>query len=267
MATEFPVEYLTALDKVIELSSFTTKYQVKGAEFVSAKTVMVPEIVFDGGTVDYDRFETEGTVELKYSPYELEKDRQKAFYIDAVEDINDGHVRTTNAVSEFQRRYLVPELDTYFFANVASKAKTKATETLTADNIKAEIRNAETQMVNNGFAAADLYMTTDALHALEDSINRQFAGEGVITDEVGKYNMFTIHRVPDKRLAGLDFAVIAPGTVRTVIKRAANYLFQPGEHTNGDGWLCQMRWVYGNIVRKNQAVGLYVNKAASTPGA
>ena len=29
MATEFPEEYPKALDKVIELSSFTTKYQVK----------------------------------------------------------------------------------------------------------------------------------------------------------------------------------------------------------------------------------------------
>lgn len=266
MATEFPVEYLTALDKVIELNSFTTKYQVKGAEFANAKTVKVPELVFDGGTVDYDRFETEGSVEQKYTAYELDKDRQKAFYIDAVEDIDDGHVRTTNAVSEFERLFLVPELDKYFFANVGTKAKTKATETITAENVKAEIRKAETQMVNNGFAAADLYMTTAALHALEDSIDRQFAGEGVITDVVGKYNMFDIHRVPDERLAGLDFAVIAPGTVRNIIKRACNYLFQPGQHTHGDGWLCQMRWVYGNIVRKNQAAGLYVNKAAS-PGA
>lgn len=265
MATEFPVEYLTALDKVIELNSFTTKYQVKGAEFANAKTVMVPELVFDGGAVDYDRFATEGSVELKYTAYELDKDRQKAFYIDAVEDIDDGHVRTTNAVSEFQRLFLVPELDTYFFTNVGTKAKTKATETLTAANIKGEIRKAETQMINNGFAAADLYMTSDALHALEDSIDRQFAGEGTITDEVGKYNMFTIHRVPDTRLAGLDFAVIAPGTVRTVIKRAANYLFPAGTHTHGDGWLCQMRWVYGNIALKNKTAGMYVNKAASTP--
>lgn len=65
MATEFPEEYLKALDKVIELSSFTTKYQVKGAEFSAAKTVKIPELVFDGGTTDYDRFKSEGRVELR----------------------------------------------------------------------------------------------------------------------------------------------------------------------------------------------------------
>lgn len=47
MATEFPEEYPKALDKVIELSSFTTKYQVKGAEFANAKTVKIPEPVFE----------------------------------------------------------------------------------------------------------------------------------------------------------------------------------------------------------------------------
>lgn len=65
MATEFPEEYLKALDKVIELSSFTTKYQVKGAEFSAAKSVKIPELVFDGGTTDYDRFKSEGRVELR----------------------------------------------------------------------------------------------------------------------------------------------------------------------------------------------------------
>ncbi|MEG2532905.1 MAG: hypothetical protein RSB04_07840 [Gordonibacter sp.] len=263
MATEFPIEYLEALDKVIELGSFTTKYQAKGAEFATAKTIKVPELVFDSGTVDYARFKSEGKVEMVYTTYELEKDKEKTFYIDAVEDINDGHIRSTNAVSEFQRLFLVPELDKYFFGNVGTKAKTKATAKLTVANIKGELRKARTQMVNNGFGAADLYMTADVLALLEDAIDRQFAGEGSITDEVGHYNMFTIYMAPNERLSGLDFAVIAPGSIRNVVKRAANYLFPAGTHTQGDGWLAQMRWVYGNIAYKNKTAGMYVNKAAT----
>ena len=266
MATEFPVEYLAALDKVIELGSFTTKYQAQGAEFSNAKTVLIPEIEFDGGTEQYNRFKSEGKVEMHYRPYELDRDREKTFYIDAVEDIDEAHVRTTNAVSEFERLYLIPELDSYFFGNVGTKAKTLGTTVLTPENIKGELRKARWQMVNHGFGSADLYMTADALSCLEDAIDRQFAGEGEITDMVGRYNIFNIYMVPDERMSGLDFAVIAPGTIQNVIKRAVAYLFQPGQHTSGDGWLAQMRWVYGNLARYNKLWGLYANRASGTGG-
>lgn len=265
MATEFPVEYLETLDEVIEQESFTTKYAVDGAEFVNAKTVMVPEITFDGGTVEYDRFKTESKSELVYAPYELDYDREKVFYVDAIEDVNEAHLRVLNQVSQFERVHLVPEIDKNFFGHVGKKAKTIANTALTAANIKTELRKARTQMVNNGFARADLYMSPDALGLLEDAINREFAGEGVITDMVGAYNIFDVYMVPDERLAGLDFAVIAqsPEVVRHVVKRASHFLFAPGEHTGGDGYLDQLRWVYGDVTRKNKTAGMYANKASA----
>lgn len=264
ISQEYPVQYLTAIDAAVEMSSFTTKYQVEGAEFVRGKTIMVPEIHFDGGTVPYNRFQTESEIKTTYTPYELECDREKSFYIDAIDDIDDVHIRSTNAITEFERLYLVPELDTYFFANVGLKAKTKATTKLSKTNIKAELRKARFQMIQNGFSSADLYMTCDALALLEDAIDRQFAGEGAINDTVGSYNMFRIYTVPDDRLAGLDFAVIADGCIKNVMKRAATYLFQPGNHTGGDGWIAQLRWVYGNLSHNNKRGGLYVNGTVKT---
>lgn len=265
MATEFPTEYLTALDEVIEQESFTTPYSVDGAEFASAKTVMVPEITFDGGTEEYNRFKSEGKSEIHYEPYTLDHDREKTFYVDAIEDLDEAHLRVLHQVSEFERLYLVPEIDTGFFKHVGSKAKTTGTAALTTGSIKAELRKARTQMVNSGFARANLYMTSDALNCLEDAIDRQFAGEGTITDMVGSYNIFQIYEVPESRLAGLDFAVIAPSpeVVRHVVKRAAHYFFEPGKHTTGDGYLDQMRWVYGDITRKNKVAGLYAHKATA----
>lgn len=262
---EFPVEYLKALDKVIELESFTRKYQVAGAEFAQHKQVKVPVIEIADAIDDYDRFKTETKSGLHYDTYTLDQDKQAVFYVDAVQDIDQQHILTTNIISEFERLQLIPAIDSYFFTEVSKKALTKATTSLTAANIKEELRKARIQMVNNGFVSADLYMTADALSCLEDAIDRQFAGEGVITDEVGRYNMFNIHMVPDARMAGQDFVVIAPGVVRHVVKRAAQYLFQPGQHTNGDGWLAQMRWVYGNIALNSKKAGMYVNKGAAKP--
>ena len=65
------MEYSQVLDELVEQESFTTQFQEHGAEFVSARTVKVPEMVFDGGTVNYDRFQTKGTAEIKYTSYEL----------------------------------------------------------------------------------------------------------------------------------------------------------------------------------------------------
>lgn len=266
MATEFPVEYLTVLDEVIEQESFTTKYNVAGAEFANAKTVMVPEIIFDGGTEDYDRFKTEGKSELKYEPYTLEYDRQKTFYVDAIEDLDEAHLRVLNQVTQFERTKFVPEIDKNFFGHVAKKAKTTGTAALTTSNIKAELRKARTQIVNAGFGRADLYVTADTLAILEDAINREFAGEGVITDMVGAYNIFDIYMVPDERMGGLDFAAIVndPEVVRHVVKRAAHYFFAPGQHSTGDGYLDQMRWVYGDVTRKNKTAGLYAHKTSAS---
>lgn len=266
MATEFPVEYLTALDELVEQESFTTRYQVNGAEFTSKKTVMIPELVIADGLVEYDRFKTENTAEIKYTAYELEKDMQTAFYIDAVEDIDEQHLRLLNVAREFERTKLVPSIDQYFFGKVKANAKTDAKTNLTAANIKEELRKARMQMVQNGFTSADLYLSVDALSCLEDAIDRQFAGEGVITDVVGHYDMFNLFMAPDDRLA-VDFAVIGGGTdtIKHIWKRQVAKTFSPEVNQSGDGTTLQFRWVYGTLCRKNKVGGIYVNKGAKAP--
>ncbi len=266
MATEFPVEYLTALDELVEQESFTTRYQVSGAEFTSTKTIRIPELEIANGTVAYDRFKTENTAEIKYASYELDKDVQTAFYIDAVEDINEQHLRLLNVARDFERLKLVPEIDTYFFGKVKANAKTDAKTNITAANIKEELRKARVQMVQNGFTSADLYLSVDALSCLEDSIDRQFAGEGTITDVVGHYDMFDLFMVPDARL-GLDFAVIGGGTdtIKHIWKRQVAKTFGPEVNQSGDGTTLQFRWVYGSLCPKNRKGGIYVNKGTAKP--
>lgn len=266
LVTEFPKEYLTALDEIVEQESFTTAYQETGAEFTSTKTVLIPELIIANGTVPYDKFETMNDTAIKYAAYELDQDRQTTFYIDAVEDIDEQHLRLLNLASEFNRTKLVPEIDTYFFGKVKANAKTDAKTNLTAANIKEELRNARMQMVQNGFNAAELYMSVDALSCLEDAIDRQFAGEGTITDVVGHYDMFNVHMVPDDRL-GLDFAVIAGGkkTIKHIWKRQVSNYFGPGTWQRGDGTALQMRWVYGTLCPKNRKGGIYVSKGTAKP--
>lgn len=271
LTTEFPEEYKQVLDEVIEQESFTTPFQEQGAEFVSARTVKVPEMVFDGGTDDYDRFVTKGEAAIKYTSYKLDKDRQKSFYNDALDVIDQPLLGMTNIASQFERTLLVPEIDTYFFGKAKNAAKTKATTNLTAANIKAELRNARTQIKQAGYSTACLYMSSEALACLEDSLDREFSGEGVITDTVGTYNFFEIFELPDERIGDADFIAIGKSAdknlkpIRFVWKRAVTKYINAAINQNGDGDELQMRWVYGTIALKNKAAGIYMNKGAKAP--
>lgn len=262
-ANEFPVDYLTALDEELTQSSFSSKYDVEGAEFVSKKTVKVPRIEFKNGLMPYDEFKTDTGASLEYDMYELDHDAQADFKVDAVEDIDTAHILSTNLGGEFIRTKAVPEMDYDFFEKMVEYAGNRSTTALTETNIKSEIRKARTAFTQAGLAGGDLYMSSEALELLENAIDRTFANEGNITDSVGNYKGFDIYEVPDLRLGtGVDFIAIAPGCARYIKKRSVSYIFAPGRHTNGDCWLSQYRWVYGAIALKNKRNGIYVHHNA-----
>lgn len=266
--TAFPVEYIDAIDEVLVGATYASRYGVGGAEFVSGRQVSVPDIDFGDSPdpVDYDRFKTESDVTVGRTIYELDNDKQKVFYTDAVDSIDEAAANATQIVSEYQRTILQPFVDKDFFKVANAKAGGKGTAQLTKDNIKAEIRKARTQFVQVGLTGGDLYMTSTALALLEDATNREWSNETAITDTVGTYNGFSVFEVPDELLQA-DFLAISGGTrtIRYIVKRAAAYMFAPGQHTGGDGWLNQLRWVYGSIVRKNKVKGIYTSKYAATP--
>ena len=261
---EFPTVFLNELDQLLLHGTYAGRYTVQGAEFVSNRTVNVPEITFpDAAVNDYDRFRTENNVKLEYTPYTLGYDKEAVFYVDAVDDRDTAALLSTNAVAEYEREIFGPYIDVQFFRFLAQKAATKATTALTKDNIKGEIRKARTQFFEAGLEGGELYMTSEAKGLLEDATGRQWANEGAINDIIGVYDGFQVIEVPAATL-GADFIAVAggQGTVRHIVKRAVSYLWAPGTHTSGDGWMAQLRWVFGDIVRKNRRVGIYCNAAS-----
>lgn len=263
--SEYPTIYLEALDSVLTGETYANRYAVQGAEFVNGRQVSVPDISFPeaGDPNDYDRFTTEDKFTLTRTVYTLEHDKQFDCYVDACDSIDESAASVNSVTAEWMRTVFLPWVDKDFFKVAAAKAGTKGTETLTKDNIKAEIRKARSVFRQHGLAGGDLYMTADALAALEDATQREWSNESNITDSVGVYNGFQVFEVPDDTL-GQDMILISGGlqTIRYITKRAASYLFPAGTHTHGDGDLGQHRWVFGTIVRKNKALGIYTSKAA-----
>lgn len=262
----FPAEYLDALDEVLMGETFANRYAVQGAEFVRNREVSVPDISFpeaEGTPHDYDRFKTDDKFTLTRTTYTLDNDKQATFYVDSCDSIDEAAASLTNVAAQWLRMVFNPFVDKDFFKVAATKAKTKGTETLTAANIKAEIRKARIQFLNAGLAGGDLYMTADALALLEDATDRQWSNDTSITDTIGNYDGFQIFTVPDDTL-GQDFLAISGGTntIRYITKRAFSHLAMAGTHELGDGDLGQFRWVFGTIVRKNRVPGIYTSKAA-----
>lgn len=264
---EFPTEYLEAIDEVLVGAAFAGRYNDGAAEFVAGRQISIPDIDFGASPdpTDYNRFASEDGVNINRTVYTLDKDVEKQFYVDALTVQDEPVSAMTGVIAEYERTILAPYIDKHFFEKCVGKARTRATETLSANNIKGEIRKARSQFVSKGLKGWDLYMSSTALGYLEDATDRQWSNEGTILDMVGNYDGFNIFEVPSELLQ-CDFLAIANGkeTAKEIMKRAVNYLFAPGMHTKGDGYLAQMRWVFGNLVRYNKDWGLYCNNAAET---
>lgn len=265
--TEFPVEYQQALDEVLVGATYAGLYQVQGAEFVGGRKVSYPRIDFgkNPDPVAYDRFKSDGEAKIERDIYQLDNDEEKVFYTDAVDAIDEAAASATTIVSEWERTVFAPHIDKKFFAAVNKNAGNKETTKLTVDNIKGEIRKARTAFTNAGLRGGNLYMSSEALGLLEDATDRQWSNETTITDTVGSYDGFQVFEAPEDLLQ-TDFTVISGGqrTIRHIIKRAAAYMFAPGQHTQGDGWLDQLRWVYGFVALKNKTKGIYTNIGTTT---
>jgi hypothetical protein len=261
----FPKEYLETIDEALVGQTFASRYQTGGEEFVSNRTVLVPDITFPGATTpnDYDGFVTKNDIKLGYTPYQLAYDKQEVFQVDAVDDIDTAGLMTVNAVTQYDRLHFAPWLDQTFFGDVKGMAggAQGTAAAITKTNVKAAFREARTHLRKHGLAGGDVYMSSTALAALEDATNREWSNEGTITDSVGRYNDFDLFEDAGERLPdGIDMLVISGGvaTVRYVLKRAVTYTFAPGSHTGGDNWLTQIRRVFGVVGRRNKRPGIYV---------
>lgn len=269
---EFPKEYSEALDEVLIGSTYCGKYHVDGAEFVSARQVSVPSIDFGTNPepTAYNRFASEDGATINRTIYTLDHDLEKQFYGDALDAVDEACAAATTVVSEYLRTVFAPYEDKLFFQSIVANAPKESKKSytgdtvLTVDNIKSELRKVRKQFTQVGLRAGDLYMTSDALALLEDATNRQWGNDGAINDIVGSYDGFNIYEVADDTL-GTDFTAIASGTesIRYITKRAVSYLFMPGQHTKGDGWLAQMRWVFGHVALNNKKVALYTHKGTA----
>lgn len=296
-AINYAQRYQTQLDQVIKQTTLTNDLETQGVNWMGAKTFHVPHLSVSGykqhtRNGGYNR----GTVDVTHEPYTLSFDRDVEFFVDQMDvDESNQAASAANVTRIFLTENAGPEIDAYRFSKLAQKAQeleqakdenvTDGTPKDVFDRLKSDIRKVR----KFGTANLKAYVSTDVMDAIEkykegkgtfSLQNQDTTIETRVTtiDGVTLIEVFDVDRFhtaydftdgykPANDAQELNWIIVYKGAIVAKAKLNSVYLFQPGQHTEGDGYLYQNRMYHDLFVLKHQAKGLVVsNKAPSSGG-
>lgn len=114
------------LDKQIVAKSTTGWMEGNTGNLIynGGNTIKIPKIDMDGlGNYSRSAGYTQGAINYQYETFTLSQDRARTFSLDSM-DVNESNfvANASNAMGEFQRKKVVPEIDAYRYSKIASLA-------------------------------------------------------------------------------------------------------------------------------------------------
>ena len=128
--------YSGELDRVFTAKSATAFFADNAlrTKFVGAKTVMIPDVSFDGLS-NYDRSAgfADGAVSVAHNAYTMTMDRARSLSIDR-EDMDEAGIASLagKILGEYVRTKVVPECDAYVISKLAQTAEKRGNKLLDA---------------------------------------------------------------------------------------------------------------------------------------
>ena len=120
--------FMQTLDTVAEREAVTGWMDGNAGQVIyhGGATVKVPKMTVQGlGAYDRDNGYAQGSVGLVYETLTMTQDRGRKFHLDAMDVDETNFVATAaNVMTEFQRRYVIPEIDAYRISKIATYAIT-----------------------------------------------------------------------------------------------------------------------------------------------
>lgn len=114
------------LDKLAERDAVTGFMDANAGQVIynGGATVKVPKMTVQGlGEYDRDNGYAQGSVGLSYETLTMTQDRGRKFHLDAMDVDETNFVATAgNVMAEFQRTYVIPEIDAYRISKIADYA-------------------------------------------------------------------------------------------------------------------------------------------------
>ena len=237
----------------------------------------------------------EGDVSLTWETHQFTNDRGRRFSIDRMDDVESFGLVSAHMVGEFLRQYVVPEIDAYRFAKIASKAGNIATAaTLTSSTAKSALDTAITTLQEKEVDDSRLiiFTTPTVAQLMSDNITRTtLNGENAINNVIESYNGIQIVRVPQTRFytqitladgqpasgtntaggytktastgADINFIVMDKTASVNITKSVVAKMFTPDENQNKDAWQFDYRLYHDSFVFDNKKAGIYLNAKAA----
>lgn len=284
-AFNYAERYARELDQLLVQASLTSELETPNVNWLDAKTFHVPSLTVSGykphsRNGGFNR----GDVETTNEPYTLSFDRDVEFFVDRADvDETNQVASAANVTREFMSTKGVPEMDAYRFSKIATRAIADgrtASAALTVDNIYTTLKAAILPMRKYGAGNLIMYVSAEVMDLLERSKdftrNIEAGGTGALDSRVSSLDGvklveiwdtdrfktgydFTDGFVPAVGALDINFLIVAKESVIAKAKLNSVYLFQPGQHTQGDGFLYQNRVYHDLFIKKNKADGIYVH--------
>ena len=262
--------------------------------------VKIPKMSVQGPG-DYDRDEgyAQGSVTLEYETRKMTQDRGRKFQLDSM-DVNENNFVTTAAavMGEFQRTFVVPEIDAYRISKIASEvisaAKAGMTEygytpgtanTSALRKIKEGIKAARD---NIGSVPLVIHATSELILELELELagkirSVEFSKNGIITkvpavDDVPiiptpANRMYTAITVYDGKTSGqkqggyvkgttakdINFLVMPRTVPMAISKQDKMRIFDPNTYQKADAWSMDYRRFHDLWVLDNKLNSIFMS--------
>lgn len=306
MALNYAEVWSPDLLEIMEQESLTSPFITTAVKWLNAKTFHFTQMS-TGGYKAHSRAGgwNKGEYNQEDVPFTLSHDRDISFLIDKIDVDETNQTASIQNISKvFHQTQQVPEMDAYFFSKVATEAQKlegyhseTAIATYTKENVYGKLK----AMLNAGKlrryvakGALIAYVSSTIMDLLEQSTDftrkiemTQIAEGGLgiesrITDIDG---VTLIEVIDDERFYDkFDFTdgfvpvastshkinvlIASPLTVKTVPKISSIYYFNPGAHTEGDGYLYQDRSLSDTFVfpngKDNKIDSIYVDVDTAT---
>lgn len=219
----------------------------------------------------------------KDHPYTVTHDRDIEFFVDKRNVDESNQTASAQNISEqFLRTQATPEMDSYFFSKVATQAITaerfssSALSSWNKENVLAKLHVIIGQLRRYRNKGLILYVRPEIMGflALAPEFDRNINVEAIVANGKSIQTRITaLDGVPlveviddDRMYTAFDFTEgcapaigsykinvlgATPLTTKFVPKISSIYLFAPGQHTQGDGYLYQNRAFWDTFIFPN----------------
>lgn len=227
-----------------------------------------------------------GTYSNDKEVYTMGQDRDVEFYVDTQDvDETNQDLAVSNISKVFIEEQVQPEIDAYRFSKMATDAGQVKEETLTVDNVYTQLKSALLPVRKYGAQNIIGFVSSEVMDFLERSkeftrsITNQNVGTTALESRVTSIDGVQLVEVwddtrfkteydfsdgykPKDTAKDINFILVAKQSVIPVVKENAIYLFAPGQHTEGDGYLYQNRLYHDLFIKKQKEDGVSVSLKA-----